>query len=81
MFDDGKEIAKTLVDYIQTKVIINPLFPENALIKIHHERMEEIIASPSKWQEIGKFHLLFKKWNKFRHSQPLVVKGYGLDLC
>lgn len=26
---------------------------------------------------MGPFHLLFKKWNKFNHGRPLLMKGYG----
>lgn len=59
------------------KVIINPLFAENAWIKINQGKLEELIEALGKWQEIGPFHLLFEKWNKLRHSRPLYTKGFG----
>ena len=74
LFNDWKEIAKTLEDIFQLKVIINPLFAENVLIQIDHPMMEELIVFSGKWQEIGKFHLLFEKWNRYQHGRPLSLK-------
>ena len=36
-----------------------------------------MIEAPRKWQECGEFHLLFEKWNKFKHGRPLLMKSYG----
>lgn len=49
MFNDWKDIVKTLVDFFQTKVIINPLFAKNALIKFDHGNLDELINFPGKW--------------------------------
>lgn len=71
------EITKTLGELFQTKVIINPLFDENALIKIDQGNLEEMIEAPRKWKEFGPYHLLFNRWNKLLRSRPLIVKGFG----
>lgn len=39
--------------------------------------VEDFIQDSGKWQEIGPFHLKFEKWNKFKHSIPKVMKGFG----
>lgn len=58
--------------YFQAKIIINPLFDENTLIS-HRGFIFEV----GKWPEMGSFHLKFEKWDKFKHSWPLVLKGFG----
>lgn len=76
-FNDRIEIAKTLIDYFQSKVIINPVFAENALIKLDQGSIGDLIEGQGRWHECGSFHLEFEKWNKFVHSRPLYSKGYG----
>ena len=64
-------------DLFQTEVILNPLFVENALIKLEVGTLEDFIEELGKWQVMGHFHLMFEKWNKFKHSRPLLMKGFG----
>lgn len=77
VFNEWKEIAKASEEIFKSKVIINPLFEDKALIKTDNGRLEELIEKQGKWQEYGPFHLLFKKWNRSVHSRPTVLKGYG----
>lgn len=58
-------------------IIINPMFAENALIKLDQGSFEELIRNLGKWQEIKSFHLKFEKWDKLTHNRPLYSKGYG----
>lgn len=55
VFNDRKEIAKVLEDLLQTKVIINHLFAENALIKLEDGTLEDFIEVLGKWQVMGSF--------------------------
>lgn len=77
IFNEWKDIAMYLEEIFKAKIIINPLFADNALIKIDQGRLEELIETPGKWHEFGPSHLLFEKWNKDQHSRPLVTKGFG----
>lgn len=77
VFNDRKEIAKVLEDLFQTKVIINPMFAENALIKLEDVTLEDFIEELGKWQAMGPFHFLFEKWIKFKHNHPLLVRSFG----
>lgn len=58
-FNNQKEIASTLEVYFQIKVIINPLFVENALIEINQGNLEDLIEVLGIWQQCGKLHLMF----------------------
>ena len=62
--------------YIQAKIIINPLFDNNALISLDQGSIGDIIIEAGRWQEMGSFYLKFEKWDKFKHSRPLVKKGF-----
>lgn len=77
VFNYWKDIAEVLKDYFQSNLIINPLFDEKALIKLDQGDLEGFIEAPEKWQSIGPFRLKFEKWDKFKHSWPLMMKGFG----
>lgn len=77
VFDNWKEIKQTLEEWFNSKLIINPLFAENALIKLDQGSIEDFIEKPEKWQELGPFHLKFERRNKFIHSRPKSIKGFG----
>lgn len=70
--DEWTEVAKFVEEIFQVKVIINPLFVDKALIKIDCGKL-----TPGLWYDYGKFHLIFEKWNTFRHSRPSVIKDFG----
>lgn len=76
-FDDWKEIMKVLEEIFNTEVILKPIFPENALLKLEEGSIVDLLDQTGVWKEMGPFHLLFKKWNKFNHGRPLLMKGYG----
>lgn len=43
-FNDWKEITKLLEELFQSEVTISPLFAENALISLDHNRWEDLIV-------------------------------------
>lgn len=56
VFDDWREIKQTLEEWFNTKLIIKPLFEENALIKLDQGLIENYIeksGKSGKWQEFG----------------------------
>ncbi|KAA0054135.1 hypothetical protein E6C27_scaffold131G00510 [Cucumis melo var. makuwa] len=59
------------------KVLINPLFAENALTDFDQGTLDDLIEQPGKWQEFGAFYLKFMKWDKLFCCRPLYAKGYG----
>lgn len=61
VFDNWKEIKQTLEEWFNSKLIINPLFAENALIKLDQGSIEDFIEKPEKWQELA---VSFKVWKK-----------------
>lgn len=61
VFNEWKEIKKAVENFLQHKVIINPLFVDNALIKINQGKLEDLIVTSRKWQAIGPFHQQFEK--------------------
>lgn len=61
---------------LQVKVVINPLFDENALISLDQGPIKDHIRG-GVWQLMAPFHLKFEKWDKFKHSRPVVTKGFG----
>lgn len=73
--DYWREIRKLLEIFFQTRIIINPLLDENALISLDQGLVEDFINEPERWQEMGPFHLKFEKWDRLKNSQPLVMKG------
>ena len=77
VFDDWKEIRKTMEDLFQSKIIINPLFVENALIKLDEGSLKEFVGKEAVWQVMGPFPLKFEKWSKSKHSRPSIIEGYG----
>lgn len=69
--------SETAGIYFQAKIVINPLFHENALISLDQGSIKDIINEEGKWQVMGSFHLKFDKWDKHKHSRLLVTKGFG----
>ncbi|KAA0047189.1 hypothetical protein E5676_scaffold1280G00090 [Cucumis melo var. makuwa] len=76
-FDDRRKIRKMLENYFQAKIVINPLFDENALINLDEGSIKDLICNEGKWQVLGSFYLKFEKWDKHKYSRPLTMKGYG----
>ena len=76
-FDEWPEIASSLKLYSDSNVIINPLTAESATIHLDQGELEALVEHPGKWQECGRFHLKFEKWNKKIDGHPNVLKGYG----
>lgn len=76
-FDEWKDIVSFLEGLYQTKISINPLFADKALIKTSQGNLKKIIVTPGRWFDYRKFHLLFEKWNSIQHSRPTCIKGYG----
>ena len=74
--DDWRLIRKRLEEFFQRKIVINPLFDENALISIDQGSIINFIREEGKWQACGNFHLKFERWDNIKHSRPLVLKGY-----
>ncbi|TYJ98823.1 putative serine/threonine protein kinase IREH1 [Cucumis melo var. makuwa] len=56
---------------------IVPLFDENALISLDQGSIKDFISGDGIWQSTGSFHHKFEKWDKLKHNQPLVMKGFG----
>ena len=76
-FDDWSRICKTLETELQVKVMLNPLFDENALISLDQGPIKDHIRGEGGWQPKRSFHLKFEKWDKIKHSRPIVTKGLG----
>ena len=76
-FDSWVKINEALELFFDSKVILNPLFADNALIESERGPLKEFIDSPGKWQYFGAFHLKFEKWNNLIHGRPIYSIGYG----
>lgn len=61
-FNEWREIANALEAHFSVKFIFNPLCAKKALIRTDHEKIEDLIEAPGKWQTFGQFHLLVEKW-------------------
>ena len=77
LYNDWKDIVKNLEEHIQTKICTNALFVDKALICLTRGNFENLIENPSKWWHFGPFHILFEKWNKFKHGRLEVIRGFG----
>ena len=75
--DAWRLIRKQLETLYQSKIIINPLYDDNALISFDKIPSKDLIGKEKKWQAWGEFHIKFEKWDSVRHSRPLVLKGFG----
>ena len=71
-FDDWRMIRKFLEMKLQTNIIINPLYDDNAFISIDRGSLSDIIGVKGKWQAWGNFHLKSEKWDSLKNSRPLV---------
>uniref|UniRef100_A0A9I9EHS5 Uncharacterized protein n=1 Tax=Cucumis melo TaxID=3656 RepID=A0A9I9EHS5_CUCME len=78
-FDDWQMIRKSLEEYFQAKIVINPLFGENAFISIDQDSIKDSICEEGKWQAMGSFHLKFEKWNKLKHFISTLKNGTKLN--
>lgn len=54
IFDDWREIKQTLEEWFNTKLIIKPLFEENALIKLDQGLIENFTLKNQENQENGR---------------------------
>ena len=73
-------IQKLLENYFQAKIVINPLFGENAFISIDQDSIKDSICEEGKWQAMGSFHLKFEKWNKLKHFISNLKSGTNLNI-
>lgn len=55
LFNDWKDIVKTLEDYFHTKIIINPLSTDKALIRSSLCNFEELAENPVSGRGLGHF--------------------------
>ncbi|TYJ99818.1 kinesin heavy chain-like [Cucumis melo var. makuwa] len=60
-FDDWQMIRKSLEEYFQAKIVINPLFGENAFISIDQDSIKDRICEEGKWQAMGEARIQVKQ--------------------
>ena len=74
--NDWKDIKNVLEDHFHSKITINTLFANKAIIKSSLCNLKDKVGSSIKWQRYGLFHILVEKRNGSKHSKPDVVKDY-----
>ena len=75
--DNWRLIHRQLEKLSQTRIVMNPLYNDNALVSFDKVSIKDFIGEKGKWQARGYFHLKFEKWDPLQYSRPLVIKGYG----